>query len=360
MLHSLIAAGAIGAIAVWARREFRPLPGQGNQSCLPATIQLSPLRTSSALTAAKTGTLIVANQRGRVSLIDLATGTVTHLKTGEGPHDAAVSPDGRWGVAGEFGPMTADHVLRGNTLHVIDMATKQIVRTINTGEFRGLHDAAFRPGFPTRVLITAQTARKVLEVDVVTGAIIGAMDTRSERSHMLAITSDGNTVFTTNEVPGSISRLDVTKHAFVASFPASEQVEGIAVAKGGTEIWAGEPNARAVTVRDATTGAVRAKLDGFTQPVKLMATPEGKRVVITDHECRTLAIGDAETRRVVRVIQLPSLPTIGDFSPDGRVAFVALGSAGVVIAVDLETGDLVGRYEVGGWPDGIGWAPTVR
>jgi hypothetical protein len=51
-------------------------------------------------------------------------------------------------------------------------------------------------------------------------------------------------------------------------------------------------------------------------------------------------IADAATRQIVRAIKMPlSLPIVGDFSADGRIAFVSLGSERAIIALDLETGE---------------------
>jgi DNA-binding beta-propeller fold protein YncE len=353
--RSLAAFTLAGTLATGARSD-----GHARQvACLPADVELSPPGAGTPLAAARTGNILVANQHGgTASLIDLETGAVDHFPTGTGPHEAAVSPDGRWGVVTNFLPMDANHSFQGNRLFVIDMAAKRVARTIDTGEHRGLHDVAFRPGFPTRVLVTAQTSRRVIEVDVESGAIIGAMDTRGDRSHMLAVSPDGRTVFTTNEGSGTLSRMDLTTHSFVSSFPATQQVEGIAVTKGGDELWVGEINDGAVTVRDATTGAVLARLPGFRAPVRLATTPDGRRVVISDPYCLSLVVADPETRRVVRVIRMPpTLPIAGDVSPDGRVAFVALGNDRAVIAVDLETGQLLARHQAGNGPDGLGWGP---
>ena len=335
---------------------------QQRPACMPTDLQFR-VANGPAPAAARTGNILVANQFGTASLIDLESGSVEHFTIGPSPHNAALSPDGRWGVSVTFGPMTQsgeNHTMHGNKLVVIDLIEKQIARTIDTGEFRGLHDVHFRPGHPTRVLVTAQTSRRVIEVDIATGAVVGAMDTRGDRSHMLAVTRDGNTVFTTNEVPGTISKLDVTKHAHVTAFAASPQVEGIAVTADGGELWVGETTTGSVTVRDAGTGAVLARFQGLRAPNILKITPDGRQVVISDLECATIAIGDVATRRIVRAIKMPSMANVADFSPDSRIGFVSLARERAVIALDLETGEQLGRYTVGNHPDGLRWGPKPK
>ena len=59
--------------------------------------------------SATSGTVLVANQQSAsATIIDLATRAETTLDVGIGPHEAAISPDGRWGVfrledQGQFG-----------------------------------------------------------------------------------------------------------------------------------------------------------------------------------------------------------------------------------------------------------------
>ena len=348
-------AGAAAAATVLARdvRDDRP--------CRPADDTLHVEGTAPAA-AAGDGRLLVANQfSGSATLVDLATGRVRHVDTGGEPHDAAVSPDGRWGVVSDFG-RRRDGGYDGRRLRVIDMRTGRVARTIDTGVHRGLHDVAFRPGHPARALVTAQTSRHLLEVDVATGAVVAAIETRGDRSHLVAVTPDGRTAFTTNEGTATVSRLDLERRAFVASFPASPDVEGIAVAAGGRELWVGQPARGVVTVHDAGTGAVLATHAGFRVPVRIAASPDGRRVVISDPRCRAIAVADARTRAIVRTLRAPQDPPVlvGEIAPDGRTAFAAVGGERLVLALDLETGRVLGRHRTQRHPDGLGWGPAAR
>ena len=66
----------------------------------PASIPRSELATSGQIFASHAWS-------HRVSIVDLATGKVTSLPAGIGDaHEVGVSPDGRWGVAADFGNNT--------------------------------------------------------------------------------------------------------------------------------------------------------------------------------------------------------------------------------------------------------------
>ena len=326
--------------------------------CLPAT-DSTAVPAAVALPAATTGNLLVANQFSSTgSIIELATGNVTTFDAGTEPHDVAVSRDGRWGVLSNFGPGSAND-FRGNKLIVVDMAAKKVVRTIDLGDYRGLHDILFRPGAPTHVVVTAQTSRRIVEVDITTGRVVGAAETRGDRSHTLAITRDGRTAFTTNEGTSTVSRMDLTTHSFVAAFPATENVEGIAVTADGKEVWVGSTAVGGVQLFDAESGKVVATLPQFRYPVRVVVSPDGRRVVISDPGCKAVVVADPATRKVVRVIRANAGTfLVGEIAPDSRVAFAASGDAGRVVSIDLETGRRIAEYKTDRHPDGVAWGPT--
>ena len=86
------------------------------------------------------GVLIAGNKRANtVSIVDLASGrSLAELPTPPGPHESAVSSDGRWGVITGYGTQQA-----GNTLLILDLSTHTAARTIDLGEYRRPHGIAY-------------------------------------------------------------------------------------------------------------------------------------------------------------------------------------------------------------------------
>jgi YVTN family beta-propeller protein len=83
---------------------------------------------------ASSGTLIVLNKTDNTAmLIDLADGKVrATIPTGAGPHEVAVSSDGRLAVVTNYGTRQEP----GSTLTVIDVAKAAKVKDIDLGEYR--------------------------------------------------------------------------------------------------------------------------------------------------------------------------------------------------------------------------------
>lgn len=324
-------------------------PGSHSESTAGAPAAISSARVRS-------GVLLVANQRSaNASIVDLATGSVTHLDVGAGPHEAAISPDGRWGVVTIYGTQAP-----GNQLAVIDMVRRSIVRMIDLDQYRRPHDVVFLPGSTTRVAVTSEASQRVIEVDLTTGTVLGEVDTRANGSHMLALAGDGRMLFTANMGGSSASQLDLSTRAFVKIVPTPTRPEGIAITPDGREVWVGSNDAGTVSVVETTSGSVVTTIPGLGMPYRITMSPDGSRAAIPDPPRNRVHVLDVRGRRVLGEISPTGEPRGVDIGPDNRTAFVTLGPEGMVAVVDLEERRVLTRHAVGDHPDGVGWGPAVR
>jgi YVTN family beta-propeller protein len=309
----------------------------------------APSSTANDTFQVRAGIALVANQQSAdVSIIDLATGQSRRVAVGTGPHEAAISPDGRWGIATVYGAQVP-----GNQLAVIDLAGKSLARHIDLGEYTRPHDVEFVPGSPTKVVVTSETTRRVLLVDVVTGAIEAAIETNNPGSHMLGITANANRVFTANIAAGGISELDLGARRFVRQVATAPVSEGIAVAPDGREVWVGSNQQGTVTVVDASTGTVVQTLAGFTLPYRLTVSPDGKQVIVCDPEAGRIVIIDRASRTIAGEVAGLGSPRGAMVAADNRTAVVTLGTESAIAVIDLVTKRVIRRIAVGASPDGV-------
>jgi YVTN family beta-propeller protein len=312
----------------------------------PGASQASP---SPAGSAARRGVALVANQQSAdVSIIDLATDSSVRLTVGTGPHEAAISLDGRWGVATVYGAQVP-----GNQLAIIDLGTKRIARTIDLGEYTRPHDVEFIPGAATTVLVTSESTKRILRVDIATGTIESTIPTNADGSHMLGITADARHVFTANIRSGSVSELDLAGGSFVRQIAVAPVTEGIAVTPDGREVWVGSNQLGTVTVVDAISGSIAATLTGFKVPYRLTVSPDGKLVIVCDPDANRIAIIDRVSRTVLGEVGSLGSPRGVMVAADNRTALVTLGAENAVAVVDLTTRRVLRRIPVGESPDGV-------
>src|SRR3954471_7156391 len=86
--------------------------------------------------------LVVLNKaEASASIISLADGrTIATMPVGDGPHEIAISPDGQWAVAANYGGRTP-----GNSLTVLDLRNRRAVRAIDLGTYTRPHGIAWLP-----------------------------------------------------------------------------------------------------------------------------------------------------------------------------------------------------------------------
>ena len=325
------------------------------------------LSTPIAAQSRPTGTVIVSNMNDHTAtLIDAASGRViATLATGEGPHEVAASHDGKWALVSNYGVRGK----AGHTITVIDVARATVAKTIELGEAGRPHGMAFLPG-DTIVAVTSEANKNVHLVDVRSGTVIKSLPTNGRTSHMLSVSAKGDRIVTGNISDGTISVLSLSGEP--KTIPVARQPEGIAITPNGNEAWVGSNRDSLVSVVDLATGEATALLRGFGLPYRLVVSPDGKTVVITDPMRATVSIIDAASRKVRFTIDVPKdsivataevpgspSPEGAAISPDSRWAFVTLQGRNRMVTIDLGRGVIVGWAPTGTWSDGIAFSRVV-
>lgn len=331
---------------------------------------LSPFTVSAA--SAGQGTLVVLNKsEATASLIDLDSGDVAAtVPTGVGPHEVAVSPDGRLAVACNYGTGPAP----GSTLTVFDVPGARVEKTIDLVEYRRPHGIAWLSD-GRHVLVTVEQNRKLLKVDVPAGKVAAAFDTDQDVSHMVAVTPDGARAFVANIGSGSVTAVDLAGGKRLASIPTGAGAEGITITPDGKEVWITNRAADTVTVLDAAALEIRKELPSKSFPIRARATPDGKHVLVSNAQSGDVAVFEVASKSEVRRIPMKQSAAaaegrlfgaqFGDspvpigilIRPDGKRAYVANANADVIAILDLEAWKVVGVLKAGKEPDGLAYSP---
>ena len=316
-------------------------------------------------------TLVVLNKsEATASLIDLESGEVrATLPTDYGPHEAAMSPDGRLALVGNYGSREKP----GSSLTVIDVPSAKVVKTIDLGEYQRPHGLLFLPD-GRRALVTAEENRALLVVDVEKGTVVNAFVTAQDVSHMVEVALGGRRAFVANIGSGSVSVIDLEKGIIVRTIETGAGAEGITASVDGKEIWVTNRSADTVSVIDAESLEILAQIPCASFPIRAKATPDGKHVLVSCARSADIAVLDAATRKEVRRIpqDLRAVDTgdrlFGDqfgessvpigivIHPDGKKAWVAHTNADVVVEIDLESWMIVRLLEAGREPDGMAYS----
>jgi YVTN family beta-propeller protein len=311
---------------------------------------------------ALTGTVVVVNQQSdTITLVDLRTmEAYRHVPVVGGPHEAAVSPDGRTVVVTNYHREGVPQ----KALSVIGLPDGNTIRTIDLGDYRMPHDVRWVDA--THVVCTVEANQALLLVNVENGAVERVFETGNRGSHMLALSADRRRLYCSNMGGGSVSVFDFASGKKIKDITTGSECEGVGVSPDGRWVWAGNRAEDTISIIDTKTLEVvkRLKSPGF--PYRVQFTPGGKYALVPHARAGSLVVGDVAKQSIVKSIPLgltkvsePS--TAGVFPhPGGKYAFVTVRNDDSVLVLDLDAGTTLARVEVQKSPDGVAYSPAER
>lgn len=320
---------------------------------VPALTLVGMSTAGAAQTDRGTGTLVVLNKgESTATFVDVASGAlVATLPTGEGPHELAMTDDGRWAVSTDYGG--------GNSLTVFDVREPRVVRTIDLSDHPRPHGAFFLPG-DSILAVTSEASRSVVLVAPFRGEIVDTISTGADGSHMVAVTGDGSTLYTGDMGDGTVSRLDVATRHKTDVYGVPSEPEAITVRGDGSEVWVGSNAEGLVSILDPASGEVGSPLSGFEWPYRILIVEEKGLVVIPDLRQEVVRFVDLQARTDIQTLEVPGHGPQGvALTDDGETLFLSLSRSDQVAVIDLDSLEIIRYIAVGPTPDGIGWSPVV-
>ena len=306
-----------------------------------------------------------------VSAFNPKTGQeIYDLKVGEGPHEAATSPDGKWVVVANYGKGSP-----GNSLSVINVDLAKVTKTISLNDYHQPHGIAYLPD-GKRVVVTVEAEKKLLVVDIPKGKILHAIATDQKRSHMVAINPEGSQAYVANIDSGSVSVIDLIQNKLIKIIPTDKGSEGITYVPTTREIWVSNRAADTLSIIDQKTLKVVAslKVPGF--PIRAVFVAKKNLVLVTAARGGELFGLDIKQRKIIQRVKMPGLPLknraakdgalgssftgssvpIGILpTPEGGHAYIANSYVDVISKVNLNTWTTELLLKTGREPDGMAW-----
>lgn len=182
------------------------------------------------------------------------------------------------------------------------------------------------PGFVTvspnghHVYAVNQGTPKITVVDPMSNQVIGTIDIPEGPAQFLTFAPDGNKMY-------------------VTIFNDQKTVHG-------------------VDVVDTRSNAVIATVQQKARPYYAAPTPDGKRLLVLNHDVATVSVIDAETNRLSAEIKTVPNPQWIAFAPDGRFAYTANHESNVISVIDMAALTVTATVPVGKSPHSVAVNPT--
>jgi DNA-binding beta-propeller fold protein YncE len=289
---------------------------------------------------AEPGLLVIASMaESSVAIVDALTHqTLATLETGKNPHEVRISPDNRHA-----------YVAAGKTITAVDLKRRKVRANFDLGSYSAHDIRVSRDG--SRIWAACAGAQTILELDSENGRILKTYKTEQQGSWFVEVTPDERKLYTPNLEGKSVSVIDRATGR-VKVIPFEHPVYGVDITPDGKEVWV---SGRGLAVISTATDEVVARVQTSEADTgRLRITRDGRRVAVA--LSRTLAVFDAQTRRLISETPLGANPKVLTLSADGGRAFLTNPGDNSAAVVDIVTGRHLGAFPTGERPDGIGWA----
>ena len=297
--------------------------------------------------------LLVLNKEGTLAIVDPAARKVVgRVGTGEGPHEVAVSTDGKLAFTSNYGGAAP-----GNSISVIDLAAQKELRRVDLGTLRRPHGLAFAD---SRLYFTAETNKLIARYDPAANQIDWLLGTGQNTTHMIMLNRDLSQIYTANIGSNTITIID---RAGVGNWNETQIAvgkgpEGFDLSPDGKQIWTAHSQDGHVSVIDLYTKQVVQTFGVQTRRSnRLKFTPDGRLVLISDLEGGEVVVLERATKKVLKRMKLGKNPAGILIEPDSSRAYVAITGDNNVAVIDLKRLELSGRIPTGTGPDGMAWVP---
>ena len=320
-------------------------------ACAAAVISVSIRPEASAAQAGKSWLLVLNKSDNTMAIIDPATfNTVALVPTGEAPHEVAASADGQLAFVANYGTAPKP----GNTISVIDVASRKELRRVDLGPLARPHGITESGG---KVFFTAEGSRAVARYDPVANRVDWISGTGQTGTHMVVASRDGKKLYTANRGSDTVTAIELEGASpKITHIGVGKAPEGIAISPDGNEVWVGHNEDGGLSIVDTTTNKVKETIKAGRVPIRVRFTPDGLRVLVSDSQGGEVVVFDARTRKEIKRIPVPDTPVGILIPPDGRRAFVAATRGNKVVVIDLEKLAVMGTIQTGQVPDGMAWA----
>jgi YVTN family beta-propeller protein len=287
--------------------------------------------------------------------VDLSTlKAVATIPTGDGPHEVAVSDDGKVAVVANYG--TAPNP--GTTLSVIDVpAHKELRRFALPGLLRPHGITAVG----SRFWFTAEGSRVIARYDADKDRIDLVSGSGADTTHMIIVPRGERTIYTANIGSNSVTVFDVSgapRSITMKQIPVIKGPEGIDLAPDASELWVASrtPNG-GISVINPAKGEVTQTIATTTKMAnRVKFTNDGKWVLVSDPSSNLVLVYDAATKEVIKNVETEAEPSGIVMAPDGKRAFVACAGAKKVQVMELTTFSITNDIDTGNVPDGMAYA----
>src|ERR1700691_16655 len=178
----------------------------------------------------------------------------------------------------------------------------------------------------------------------------------------LAMTSLGVTLLSAQniyvtDVTGAVTVANASTGAVAASLPLTGTPAGLAMAPGGQSLYVALYTSSSLAVIDTGSNIVSATIPVGKVPLHVAITPNGQTAYVVNSASNTVSAINTATNTVIATIPVGSAPTTLAVTPNGASVFVANLVSGTVSVIGTVSNTVTATWQVGPGVSAIAVSP---
>jgi len=184
--------------------------------------------------------------------------------------------------------------------------------------------------------------------------------------------------YVTNEDSQDLTVIETATDKVVATIPVGTRPRGVKVSPDGHTIYvalSGSPKCPpsmpdaeceklqadkskdGIAVVDAVSRKVLRILPGGSDPEQFDVNAKGSLLYISNEDAGTASIVDVKTAKIIKTVKVGAEPEGVRISPDGKLVYVTCESDTSITVLDAKTGEELGRIRVDTRPRDVAFSP---
>ncbi len=278
---------------------------------------------------------VVEKVAGKVAFYKSTGERTSEVKVGVYPHEIVRSLDGKSLYVTDNGILWMQYAGKGgNTISILDAATRQKIGVIDLGEFRRPHGMAVHPQ-TGHLVVTIENPDGLLLVDPVQRKVLRKFDVQGKSPHMVLFGPQGKRAYVSNTNSGTLASIDIATGE-TKLIPTGKYPQGGVLSHDGKTIYLTNAESDKIVLIDTAADKVTGEISTSTYPNRVALTPDGKTLIYSlGNEGAAVGFADVATRKETATIPLGGQPLSLTLTKDGKYAFSGIQSQGKIHVIDV-------------------------
>jgi YVTN family beta-propeller protein len=284
---------------------------------------------------------VVEKKAGQVGFYERDGSRIAGVAVGQYPHEIVRSPDGKLLYVSDNGILWMTEAGQGgNTISIVDLATKQKAGVISLGDRRRPHGMDIDPR-TNRLVVTTENPPGLLLIDLAKRVVVRSYDTQGTGPHMVLLSADGAWAYVSNTNTNTLAavHLDTGRTKLI---PTDARPQGAVRSGDGRLLYVTNNAGNTITIIDTRTQERVGSIATGRHPARAALTPDGRTLVYNLQEEDSIAFADVRARKQIAVVPIGGPPLSLTLSPDGLWAYAGIQDHDRIAVVSVRDRRLAG------------------